>query len=53
VRTITGRGVSQILECGPGKVLAPLVRRIADGAQGTALVDRESIEQAIAALKEA
>jgi [acyl-carrier-protein] S-malonyltransferase len=52
VRTITGQGVSQVLECGPGKVLAPLVRRIAEGAQGTALVDRVSIEEAIAALKE-
>jgi [acyl-carrier-protein] S-malonyltransferase len=53
VRTIAGQGVSQIVECGPGRVLAPLVKRIAEGAQGTALVDRGSIEQAIAALKEA
>jgi [acyl-carrier-protein] S-malonyltransferase len=51
VRTIAGQGVSEIFECGPGKVLAPLVKRIADGAQGTALIDRPAIEQAIAALK--
>jgi [acyl-carrier-protein] S-malonyltransferase len=50
VRAIAGQGVDQIFECGPGKVLAPLVRRIADGAQGVALVDRAAIEQAIAAL---
>jgi [acyl-carrier-protein] S-malonyltransferase len=53
VRTIAGQSVSEIVECGPGRVLAPLVKRIAEGAQGTALVDRGSIEQAIAALKEA
>jgi [acyl-carrier-protein] S-malonyltransferase len=53
VRTIVGQGVSQIVECGPGKVLAPLVKRIADGAQGTALVDRAAIEEAVAAVKEA
>jgi len=51
VQTIIGLGVSQVFECGPGKVLAPLVKRIADGAQGTALVDRPAIEEAIAALK--
>jgi [acyl-carrier-protein] S-malonyltransferase len=53
VRAIAGQGVSQIVECGPGKVLAPLAKRIADGVQGTALVDRAAIEQTIAALQEA
>jgi [acyl-carrier-protein] S-malonyltransferase len=53
VRAIAGQGVSQIVECGPGKVLAPLVKRIADGAQGTSLVDRAAIEETIGALKEA
>jgi [acyl-carrier-protein] S-malonyltransferase len=53
VRAIAGQGVSQIVECGPGKVLAPLVKRIADGVQGAALVDRAAIEQTIAALREA
>lgn len=51
VRAIAGHGVTAVFECGPGKVLAPLVKRSADGAQGTALVDRDSMEQAIAALK--
>jgi [acyl-carrier-protein] S-malonyltransferase len=51
VRAIAGQGVGQVFECGPGKVLAPLVKRIADGVQGVALVDRASIEQVIAALK--
>jgi [acyl-carrier-protein] S-malonyltransferase len=51
VRAMAGRGVTHIAECGPGKILAPLVRRIADGAQGYALVDRESMEQVLAELK--
>jgi [acyl-carrier-protein] S-malonyltransferase len=51
VRAMVASGATQIAECGPGKVLAPLVKRIADGAQGIALVDRASIEQTIAALK--
>jgi [acyl-carrier-protein] S-malonyltransferase len=52
VRAIAARGADVVAECGPGKVLAPLVKRIAESAQGVALVDREAIEQTIAALKE-
>jgi [acyl-carrier-protein] S-malonyltransferase len=52
VRAIAGLGVTQIVECGPGKVLAPLAKRIADGVQGTALVDLTAIDEAVAALKE-
>jgi malonyl CoA-acyl carrier protein transacylase len=37
--------VTQIFECGPGKVLAPLVRRTAAGLQGMALADRAGLEQ--------
>jgi [acyl-carrier-protein] S-malonyltransferase len=42
---MAARGVTQIFECGPGRVLAPLVRRTAAGLQGTALVDRAGLEQ--------
>jgi [acyl-carrier-protein] S-malonyltransferase len=41
-------GFVRLLECGPGKVLAPLARRIDASVSGTALVDRASIETAIA-----
>jgi [acyl-carrier-protein] S-malonyltransferase len=51
VRAIAGQGVTHVAECGPGRILAPLVRRIAEGAQGYALVDRESMEQALAELR--
>jgi [acyl-carrier-protein] S-malonyltransferase len=52
IRAIGARGVTLVAECGPGKVLAPLVKRIADGLQGVALNDRASVEQAIAQAKE-
>jgi [acyl-carrier-protein] S-malonyltransferase len=51
VRAIAERGVTLVAECGPGKVLAPLVKRIVDGAEGVALLDRDAIEQAIATVR--
>jgi [acyl-carrier-protein] S-malonyltransferase len=51
ILAMTAGGVSCIAECGPGKVLAPLVKRIADGAEGIALPDRESMEAAITRVK--
>jgi [acyl-carrier-protein] S-malonyltransferase len=53
VREMASRGATHIAECGPGKVLGPLVKRIADGVQGFTLVDRGSMEQTLAALREA
>ncbi len=53
IRAIAAQGITQIAECGPGKVLAPLTKRIVEGMQGYALIDRASIEQAIGATKEA
>jgi [acyl-carrier-protein] S-malonyltransferase len=53
VRAIASRHVTYIAECGPGKVLAPLVKRIADGVQGLALADRSSMEEALALLAKA
>jgi [acyl-carrier-protein] S-malonyltransferase len=53
VRAIAGRGVRLVYECGPGKVLAPLVARIADGAEGVPLNDLAAIEEAVAELAKA
>jgi [acyl-carrier-protein] S-malonyltransferase len=47
VREMEARGVTQVFECGPGKVLAPLVRRTAEGLQGIALADRAGLEQGV------
>jgi [acyl-carrier-protein] S-malonyltransferase len=44
VKDMATRGVTHVFECGPGKVLAPLTKRIADGLQGLALTDRASLE---------
>ena len=50
VQALVGRGATLIAECGPGRVLAPLVKRIAEGTQGVALVDRVTMEETIATL---
>lgn len=51
VRRFAANGVSHIAECGPGKVLAGLARRIEDGLQSHALTDPQSLQQALLALK--
>lgn len=51
VMEIAARGATHLLECGPGKVLAPLARRIAEGLQGIALADRAGIEQGLQLFK--
>jgi [acyl-carrier-protein] S-malonyltransferase len=55
-RCITGiaaQGVGRVLECGPGKVLAPLSSRIVKELQGAALADRAGLDQALAAVRAA
>lgn len=46
-------GVTHVIECGPGKVLAGLTRRINGNLQGFALADRASLEQSLAAVRAA
>jgi [acyl-carrier-protein] S-malonyltransferase len=53
IRAIAARGNTLVCECGPGKVLAPLVKRTVDGAEGRALTDRAAVEQAIADVRAA
>ena len=51
IRTMAQLGVTHVVECGPGKVLSALTRRIAPELQSIAAADRGSLDQAIAALK--
>jgi [acyl-carrier-protein] S-malonyltransferase len=51
VRAIAAGGITHVAECGPGRILAPLVKRTAESTQGYALVDREAMEQTLGELK--
>jgi [acyl-carrier-protein] S-malonyltransferase len=51
IERMVGSGVTHIVECGPGKVLAGLTRRISAETQSFALADRASLEQALQAIK--
>src|SRR5579862_1118655 len=51
IRAMAGQGVTHVIECGPGKVLAGLVKRIDTGLQGLAAADRASLEAALVAIK--
>ena len=46
IRALAAKGVTQIVECGPGKVLAGLTRRIDDSLTAIALTDGAAIDDA-------
>ena len=50
IKAIRGRGIAVILECGPGKVLANLTRRIDADAESATVLDPESLATARALL---
>lgn len=51
VRAMAAAGVVSVAECGPGKVLAGLTRRIERGLQGYAISDPQSLKETLEALK--
>ena len=51
IRAMAAQGVTHVVECGPGKVLAGLVKRIDPNLQGIAAADRASLEAALATVK--
>jgi [acyl-carrier-protein] S-malonyltransferase len=51
VRQFSAHGIGYVVECGPGKVLAGLNKRIDGNLQSLALTDAAAVEQAVATLK--
>jgi [acyl-carrier-protein] S-malonyltransferase len=51
VQAIAGRGVTTLIECGPGKVLNGLTRRIDSALAGHALIDPASLDEALKAVR--
>ena len=47
IRKMAHAGVTHIVECGPGKVLAGMTKRIAPGVKALAAADRASLEEAL------
>lgn len=52
VRALAGSGIGTLIECGPGKVLTALNRRIDRGLQSLALEDAESLDAALAVARQ-
>lgn len=52
MRAMQAAGVTHVYECGPGKVLAGLTKRCADGLAGGAMNDLAAVETTLAAVKE-
>jgi [acyl-carrier-protein] S-malonyltransferase len=51
LRAMQAAGITHVFECGPGKVLAGLTKRCADGLAGAALHDRAALESTLALVK--
>jgi [acyl-carrier-protein] S-malonyltransferase len=51
VQKIASQGITQVVECGPGKVLMGLTKRINSGLTGDAIVDQASLDKILELLK--
>jgi len=51
IRKMAGEGVTHIIECGPGKVLAGLTKRIDGNLVGEAVFDSSSVDKVLELLK--
>ena len=51
IQAMAKQGVTQVVECGPGKVLAGLTKRINDQMIGVPVFDDASLNAALASLK--
>ncbi|NMG64199.1 ACP S-malonyltransferase [Azoarcus indigens] len=51
IQEMARRGMGHVIECGPGKVLAGMTKRIAKEVEGGSAHDAASLEQSIAAVR--
>jgi [acyl-carrier-protein] S-malonyltransferase len=51
VKAMAAEGITHVVECGPGKVLAGLTKRIDGALSGEAIVDAASLEKTLELLK--
>lgn len=51
IQAMAARGIGQVYECGPGKVLAGMTKRISGDIQGGAIADAAGLQQAIEAVR--
>lgn len=51
IQAMSERGITHVVECGPGKVLGALTRRIAPGLQSLSVSDPASLRQALSAVR--
>ena len=51
IQAMAQQGVTQVVECGPGKVLAGLTKRINDQVTGVPVFDEASLNEALASVK--
>jgi [acyl-carrier-protein] S-malonyltransferase len=50
IQSISAQGITHVVECGPGRVLAGLTRRIAPGLTSLAVYDPATLQQALDAV---
>jgi [acyl-carrier-protein] S-malonyltransferase len=50
IRAMSERGITHVVECGPGKVLSALTRRIAPGLNSLSVSDPATLRQAMSAV---
>lgn len=53
IKAIAGMGATHVYECGPGKVLGPLSKRIVATLEGAALADRAALDLGLQNFKKA